>query len=152
MKRTPFTKEGYKKLLEEKSTLEKERVEAVINLKTARDMGDLSENAAYKVARMKLSSVDRRLRIINRTVSQAYVIEPKSTDLVEVGAHVHVQNKLGNRVFQVVNSHESDVLSGKISYFSPIGQALVGKRIGDKITVKTPSGIVEYTITKITVG
>jgi transcription elongation factor GreA len=150
MKRTPYTKEGYKKLQEEKTQLEKERVEAVVNLKTARDMGDLSENAAYKVARSKLSSVDRRLRIVNRNIAMAYVVEPKSTDRVEVGSFVHVENKMGKRVFQIVNSQESDVLSGKISYFSPIGQALVGKNLNDKITVKTPSGTVEYTIVKIT--
>ncbi|MFZ6034898.1 MAG: GreA/GreB family elongation factor [Patescibacteria group bacterium] len=149
MKRIPFTRDGYQKLQQEKSDLEKQRVEAVINLKTARDMGDLSENAAYKVARSKLSSVDRRLRTVNAVISRAYVIKPLSQDTVEVGSVVYVENNMGRRKFQIVNSHESDVLSGKISYYSPIGQALVGKKVGSKINVKIPSGVVEYTIAKI---
>lgn len=151
IKRTPFTKEGHLKLLKEKEDLEKQRVSAVANLKTARDMGDLSENAAYKVARMKLSSVDRRLRVLNRVLEGAYIVRAMSTDIVEVGSLVTVEGKNGEKNFRIVNSHESDVLSGKISYFAPIGQALVGKRIGDLITVNTPSGIISYTIKKISV-
>lgn len=151
IKRTPFTKEGHIKLLKEKEELEKQRVDAVIGLRTAREMGDLSENAAYKVARMRLSSVDRRLRVLNRVLEGAYIVRAMSTDVVEVGSLVTVEGKDGERAFRIVNSHESDVLKGKISYYSPIGKALVGLRLNDKAMIKTPSGIVEYTIKKIAV-
>lgn len=152
IKRTPFTKEGHLKLLKEKEDLEKQRVEAVANLKIARDMGDLSENAAYKVARMRLSSVDRRLRVLNRVLEGAYIVRAMSTDIVEVGSLVTVEGKDGEKKhFRIVNSHESDVLRGKISYYSPIGKALVGLRLNDKAIIQTPSGIVEYTIKKIAV-
>lgn len=151
IKRTPFTKEGHLKLLKEREDLEKQRVEAVANLKIARDMGDLSENAAYKVARMRLSSVDRRLRVLNRVLEGAYIVRAMSTDIVEVGSLVTVEGKDGEKDFRIVNSHESDVLRGKISYYSPIGKALVGLRLNDKAIIQTPSGIVEYTIKKIAV-
>jgi transcription elongation factor GreA len=149
MKRTPFTKQGHLKLLKEKEDLEKQRIDAVVNLKNAREMGDLSENAAYKVARMKLSSVDRRLRILNRVLEGAYIIEAKSTDVVEVGSVVTLQGKKGETKFTIVSSHESDVSVGKISYYSPIGTALMGKRLNSTVIVKTPSGDITYTITKI---
>ncbi len=151
MKRIPFTKDGYTKIKEEKELLEKERIEAVLNLKTARDMGDLSENAAYKVARSKLSSTDRRLRTINSIIDKAYITKPLSLDIVEVGSQVTVENEKGQRNFQIVNSYESDVLNGKISYFSPIGQALIGKKTNDEVTIRIPSGIITYKIIKISV-
>ena len=151
MNRTPFTREGYEKLQGEKAQLESQRVKAVAELKTAREMGDLSENAAYKVARMKLSSTDRRLKYINAVLKGAYVIKPLSKDVVEVGSLVTVENNAGTKVFQIVNSHESDVMSGKISYYSPIGKALVGRRINDKVEIETPSGRVSYVIRRIDV-
>lgn len=151
IKRTPFTKEGHLKLLKEREDLEKQRVEAVANLKIARDMGDLSENAAYKVARMRLSSVDRRLKVLNRVLEGAYIVRAMSTDIVEVGSLVTVEGKDGEKEFRIVNSHESDVLRGKISYYSPIGKALIGLRLNDKAIIHTPSGIVEYAIKKIAV-
>lgn len=151
MKRIPFTNEGFNKIKEEKKLLEKERIEAVINLKIARDMGDLSENAAYKVARSKLSSIDRRLRNVNSIIDKAYITKPLSHDVVEVGSFVTVENKTGISNFQIVNSYESDVSNGKISYFSPIGQALIGKRINDEVTIQIPSGSVTFKILKISV-
>lgn len=150
MNRTPFTKNGYDKLNQERDLLEKQRVQAVAELKSAREMGDLSENAAYKVARMKLSSVDRRLRRLNTVLKGAYIVRAMSRDVVEVGSIVTVESEKGTREFRIVNSHESDVLSGKISYYSPIGKALVGRRVEDRVTVQIPSGVVVYKISKIT--
>ncbi|NCO98375.1 transcription elongation factor GreA, partial [bacterium] len=75
MSKTPFTKQGYEDLVNEKNELTKSRVDAVANLKTAREMGDLSENAAYKVARSKLSSVDRRLRFLTKILDHAYIMK-----------------------------------------------------------------------------
>lgn len=149
MNRTPFTKEGYDKLNQEKELLEKQRIQAVAELKSAREMGDLSENAAYKVARMKLSSVDRRLRRLNAVLKGAYIVHAMSRDIVEVGSIVTVENEKGSREFRIVNSHESDVPSGKISYYSPIGKALVGRRVEDRVSIQIPSGQVVYKITKI---
>lgn len=151
MNRTPFTRTGYEKLQSEKLELENQRVKAVAELKTAREMGDLSENAAYKVARSRLSSVDRRLRYLTGVLKGAYVVTPLSKDIVEVGSRITVEGETGSKVFIIVNSHESDVMSGKISYYSPIGKALMGKRLGDRVTIQVPSGQTTYTIKKIEV-
>ncbi len=148
MKR-PFTRLGYKKLTEELADLEKKRIEAVSNLKTAREMGDLSENAAYKVARSKLSSLDSRLRFLKKTLENAYVYEEKFDGRVAVGCFVTLNNEKGEVVYQIVNDIEADVMKGKISYYSPVGKALIGKGVNDQITVKTPKGEINYRILKV---
>lgn len=149
MNKTPFTKKGYEDLVNEKNDLTKSRVEAVANLKTAREMGDLSENAAYKVARSKLSSVDRRLRFLTKVLDNAYIIQVDFKGTVDVGCLVTVETKFGNRIYQIVNSHESDLTNGKISYYSPVGKALIGKRVNDEIEVVTPNGKTVYKVIEV---
>lgn len=149
MNKTPFTKEGYEKLIIEKSTLEKERVSAVANLKQARDMGDLSENAAYKVARSKLSSIDSRLRRVNSIMDNAYIMSSPRKGIVDVGSVVILDSDFGEKTFQIVNSIESDVVNGKISYYSPVGKALIGRKVNDIVIINTPKGETKYKIVKI---
>ncbi len=149
MSKTPFTKQGYQDLVNEKNKLTKSRIDAVANLKTAREMGDLSENAAYKVARSKLSSIDRRLRFLTKILDNAYVIETKFNGTVDVGSLVTVETNNGTVTYQIVNSHESDLTHGKISYYSPVGKALVGKRVDDVVEVITPNGKNFYKIKEI---
>lgn len=149
MSKTPFTKQGFQDLVDEKVTLTKSRPDAVANLKTAREMGDLSENAAYRVARSKLSSVDRRLRFLNKILDNAYVIEVDFKGVVDVGCLVTVETKFGTVVYQIVNSHESDIANGKISYYSPVGRALIGKKVNDVVEILTPNEKVTYKIIDI---
>jgi transcription elongation factor GreA len=149
MTKTPFTKQGYNNLVNERDLLTKSRPNAVLNLKTARDMGDLSENAAYRVARSKLSSIDRRLRFLNKILNNAYVIETKFNGMVDVGCLVTVETKFGESIYQIVNSHESDLAHGKISYYSPVGKSLIGKRVNEVVEVSTPNGITTYKIKEI---
>lgn len=149
MNKTPFTKKGYEDLVKEKSDLTKSRPEAVLNLKTAREMGDLSENAAYRVARSKLSSVDRRLRFLTKILDNAYIMQVDFKGTVDVGCLVTVETKFGNRTYQIVNSHESDLANGKISYYSPVGRSLIGKRVNDMVEVTTPNGKTNYKIIEI---
>jgi transcription elongation factor GreA len=152
MSNTPFTKKGYEDLVAEQKELKKNRVEAVVNLKTAREMGDLSENAAYKVARSKLSSVDRRLRFLTKILDNAYIIEVDFKGIVDVGCLVTVETNKGEQTYQIVNSHESDIANGKISYYSPVGRALIGKRANDIVEITTPNGKVNYKIKGIIVS
>ncbi|EKE14242.1 MAG: Transcription elongation factor GreB [uncultured bacterium] len=152
MNKTPFTKQGYKNLVNEKEKLTKSRVDAVANLKTAREMGDLSENAAYRVARSKLSSVDRRLRFLTKILDNAYIMEVDFKGMVDVGCLVTVETKFGNQTYQIVNSHESDIANGKISYYSPVGRALIGKRVDDVVEIVTPNGKTSYKIKEIKIG
>lgn len=112
-------------------------------------MGDLSENAAYKVARSKLSSVDRRLRFLTKILDNAYIMKVDFKGMVDVGCLVTVETKFGNTTYQIVNSHESDIAKGKISYYSPVGRALIGKRVNDEVEIITPNGKVTYKIKEI---
>ena len=151
MNKTPFTKKGYEDFVKEQKELKIKRVEAVTNLKTAREMGDLSENAAYKVARSKLSSIDYRLRFLNKILSNAYIMEVDFKGMVDVGCLVTVETKLGSQTYQIVNSHESDIANGKISYYSPVGRALIGKRVSDEVEIQTPNEKITYKIKDIKV-
>ncbi|MEK7522666.1 MAG: transcription elongation factor GreA [Patescibacteria group bacterium] len=152
MNRTPFTKQGYENLVNEKKELTDSRVDAVANLKTAREMGDLSENAAYKVARSKLSSVDRRLRFLTKILDNAYIMKVDFKGMVDVGCLVTVETKTGSQIYQIVNSHESDIANGKISYYSPVGRALIGKRVNDEVEISTPNGKTIYKIKEIKIA
>lgn len=152
MKKTPFTKKGYEDLVNEQKALKVSRVMAVANLKTAREMGDLSENAAYKVARSKLSSIDRRLRFLTKILDNAYIMEVDFKGVVDVGCVVTVETKNGNFVYQIVNSHESDIANGKISYYSPVGRALIGKKVNDVVEIITPNGRIIYRIKEIKIS
>lgn len=149
MSKTPFTKQGYEDLVDEKNGLTKSRPEAVFNLKTAREMGDLSENAAYRVARSKLSSVDRRLKFLTKILDNAYIMKVDFKGVVDVGCFVTVETKTGTQIYQIVNSHESDLAHGKISYYSPVGRSLIGKRVNDVVEVISPNGKNTYKIRKI---
>ena len=152
MNKTPFTKKGYEDLINEQKELKKNRVEAVANLKTAREMGDLSENAAYKVARSKPSPVDRRLRFLTKILDNAYIIEVDFKGVVDVGCLVTVETNSGEQTYQIVNSHESDIANGKISYYSPVGKALVGKKVNDEVEITTPNGKIVYKMKRIKIG
>jgi len=149
MTKTPFTKQGYQDLVNEKNDLTNARVDAVANLRTAREMGDLSENASYKVARSKLSSVDRRLRFLTKILDNAYIMQVDFKGVVDVGCQVTVETNIGVQTYQIVNSHESNIASGKISYYSPVGRALIGKRVGDVVEIATPNGKITYKIKEI---
>jgi len=149
MNKTPFTKKGYEDLVKEKNELTKSRIDAVANLKTAREMGDLSENAAYRVARSKLSSIDRRLRFLTKILDNSYIMQVTFRGMVDAGCQVTVETKSGDRTYQIVNSHESDIANGKISYYSPVGRALIGKRVNDVVEVTTPNGKTTYKIKEI---
>jgi len=151
MKKTPFTKKGYETFIEEQKQLKIERIKAVANLKIAREMGDLSENAAYRVARTKLSSIDYRLRYLSKIIDSGYIIDRPFVGVVDIGCLVTVENESGTKIYQVVNSHESNINKGKISYYSPVGQALMGKKINDTVKIMTPNGETTYKIKCISI-
>lgn len=151
--RTPqpiaFTTEGFDKVQKEHQELILRRKDAVIQLRTAREMGDLSENGAYKAARHELSTIDRRLRHLNMLLRFGRVVEKKTSNQVDIGSTVVVDDGNQKREFVIVGNFESNPIAGKISTISPIGRALMGKRIDDSVNVQTPSGIITYTVRKI---
>ncbi len=148
-KKIEFTAEGLENIQKEYADLKKQRVSAVEELTVARDMGDRSENAAYKSARWKLSSIDRRTRALERTLKNAIVVNRPFTGMVDIGCQVTIVNQNTQFVYTIVGSYESNIGEGKLSIRSPIGSALLGKKVGERVSVFTPKGIVGYLILNI---
>ncbi len=149
MSKILFTKEGLEKFQIELQELQVKRREYVENLKVAREMGDLSENAAYKVARQRLSSTDYRIRYLNKIINNSRVVEDRGTNQINIGSNITVLANNKEQDFQIVGSHESDLANNKISFFSPVGSSLLNKKVGDIVLIKIPSGEIEYKIIKI---
>jgi transcription elongation factor GreA len=149
MKQVPriiFTQQGYDTLVDEQKRLLDERPQAVSELTKARNMGDLSENGYYKAARMKLSDVDHRLRVLKHQIRYAVIRQPSNSGFVEVGSTVILDN---GKDYLIVGGYESNPSEGRLSHISPIGKALIGKKKGDSIKVSTPAGEKEFTIKEV---
>lgn len=149
IKKILLTPEGLKEKEDEKTELKTQRVEAVRELVTARNMGDLSENGAYKAARFRLSGIDRRLRYIEGVLRRVVVIEKRTDGRVGIGTEVLVNDGAKDMLLTIVDGHESDFMRGKISLYSPIGKALMGRKVGEEIKIETPTGLVKYRILKL---
>lgn len=145
-----FTKEGYQKIQNEYQQLVVDRKDAVDALRSAREMGDLSENAAYKVARQRLSQTDSRIRHLKKLLVLGRITEAEFKGVVSFGTKVTVEmpNRT-NSTYIIVEGYETDPACGKLSTSSPIGRALMGKKPGDRIEVKVPSGTISLRILKV---
>ncbi|MES2224919.1 MAG: transcription elongation factor GreA [Patescibacteria group bacterium] len=120
-------------------------------LEYAKSLGDLSENAEYHIAREEQGKLEERISVIENVLNNAIVVDRSSNGTIDVGSTVIIQKEgeSNTRTFVLVGSEETDMLSGKISYKSPIGSALSGKKEGDWITVATPRGDMEYQIMSV---
>lgn len=135
-----FTPKGLEEVKKEREQLLAARPQAVENLRTAREMGDLSENGAYHAARARLSQIDRRIRHLNYLIRFANVEEGKTEGFVGINSTVIVSIGDTTVEYQIVGSFESDPSKQKISFQSPIGKALMGKRAGDTVSITVPNG------------
>lgn len=147
----PFTKDAFEKLETEYQRLQKERIEIMERLKIAREMGDLSENGAYKYAKFELGNVSRELRRIKHLLDNGFINNTHSTgsNTIEFGTTVTLTQDSNTLTFLLVSAHESDLTQNKLSLESPLGKALIGKTVGDRIFVQAPAGTLEYTILTI---
>ena len=147
-----LSKEKFKELEEElaylKSTRRKEIAE---NLQYAKSLGDLAENAEYHEARSEQAKVEERISQLETVLSNAAIISTKKQDVVGVGSVVIVKKDgdSGKKEYKIVGSEEASTAEGKISYKSPIGEALIGKSKGDVAVSETPGGKIKYTIVDI---
>lgn len=148
-KRIPFTKAGYQEILDEKTKLLAERPDAVEHLHKARGMGDLSENGYYHAAKGRLRGIDSRLRHLELLVRLGKIVEAPSDGTVHFGNTVVITDGTKQYEFTVVGGYESDPTKKTVSHISPIGKALMNRKIGDSITVHAPSGAKQYTISSI---
>lgn len=144
-----FTKEKYESIKKEYQDLIIERKDAVFHLTKARDMGDLSENGYYRSTKSKLSSIDFNLRKLSNFIKYGSIINFVNNGFVGIGCKVTVENDNKLEAYNIVGKEESDPNSGKISNVSPLGFRLLGKRVGEKVELLTPSGKTNYTILKI---
>ena len=149
MRKIQLTKQGYEDLVQEEKKMQADRILAVKELQRAREMGDLSENAAYRVARSRLSGIDNRLRRVKGILKWAVVIQAPLDGFADIGSRIVIHDGDEEKTITLVDGYESDFMKGKISVYSPIGKALRGKREGDKVTVATPAGQIIYSILNI---
>jgi transcription elongation factor GreA len=145
MKKIPMTQEGHEKLKEELQHLKTvERPKVVEAIETARGHGDLSENAEYDAAKERQGFIEGRIEELEGKIANARVIDPSdlSGDTVKFGATVTLFDFDDDeeKVYQIVGDDEADVKEQKISYSSPIAQALIGERVESEVTIETPGG------------
>jgi transcription elongation factor GreA len=150
---TYLTAEGAKRLKEELKDLKgPQRLAIAKRLRSAIQMGDLSENADYAKAKEDQSFLEGRIQELEYILANATIIEESAgkKDKVVIGAHITIQEKgFEPETYHLVGAKEADPRNGKISHESPIGQALLDHRVGDIVKVKTPAGEIELKITKI---
>jgi transcription elongation factor GreB len=148
-----MTPEGYERLraeLEYLGSVERPRV--VQGVADAAAEGDRSENAEYIYGKKRLREIDRRMRFLRKVLEAAQVVDPKVDrgDTVFFGATVVLESDTGETfTYQLVGEYETDASRGRISYRSPIGAALLRKKVDDEVTVDTPNGRKKLTIVEV---
>lgn len=144
-----LTKEGAAELEKELAALLTSRGEIAERIKTAREFGDLSENAEYQSARAEQDRNETRINEIQHILQNVELIKkPRGDSKVQLGSTVKLKNGKSME-FQVVGTVEADPLNGKISDESPIGKALLGKAVGDLVEIVTPAETAKYKVVEI---
>lgn len=145
-----LTKEGLETLKAELHELrEVKRPKLVDRLANARSQGDLSENSDYQTAREELEFLDGRIGELEEVIKTAVVVPNTKAEGVDVGTKVTVKVNGSKVIFNIVGEWEADPVNKKISPESPLGKALVGKKIGEVVEVEAPAGKIEYQILAI---
>lgn len=144
-----LTDEGKKELEAELEELKGRRGDIADKIAEARDFGDLSENAEYDSAREEQGLLESRIAEIEDILLNAELIKTGKSSKVSLGSKVELKTSKKTVVYTVVGPVEADPLEGKISNESPIGEALMGKKVGDSITISTPKGEINYEIVSV---
>ena len=151
MSKVPLTVNGAELLRNELHRLKTVERPSVINaISEARAQGDLSENAEYHDAREELNFIDGRIEELEDILSRSKVVKAAtSKNTVGIGCQVTVAANGSSHIFYIVGEWEANPLQKKISHDSPLGKALLGKKVGDKVEVEAPAGKILYTVKKI---
>jgi len=154
MEKFQITKEGYQKLKAELDNLKNvQRPNIITAIATARELGDLKENAEYHSAREKQSFIEAMIVDYEDKVARSEVIDISklSGDKILFGAIVKLEN-LDNAkkvTYKIVSEYEANIDDGLISVTSPVARALVGKKVGDEVEINTPGGVINYEILEV---
>lgn len=146
-----ITPEGKAKLEEELHHLKSvRRQEVAEKIQRAIERGGTDHNAEYEDAKNEQAFVEGRILTLENLLKNAVVVTPEKGDRVKIGSRVSVLTQDGKpETFTIVGVAEADPSQGKISHQSPVGQALLGKRVGDEVEVKVPAGTLRFTVTGI---
>ena len=148
-KKYQITDSGRKELEKELAELKSRRGEIAEKIAEARSFGDLSENAEYDAAREEQGLLETRVIEIEDILQHASINKAADATVVGLGSAVELKNSDRTVTYTVVGPVEADPMEGKISDESPIGQALMGKKVGDEVTISTPKGEIVYTISSL---
>ena len=153
----PMTKTGFEKLKKELDHLLKvERPKNIKDIEEARGHGDLSENAEYHAAKERQGHLDAKKRELEHKLAHAQIIDLSklSNEKVVFGATVTLADLESGETkkYTLVGQEEADLKTGKISVQSPVGKALIGHKVGDSVTIKTPAKTVEYEVQEIEIA
>ena len=154
MQKFPMTAPGLQRLEEELRNLKSvERPAVIVAIAEARSHGDLSENAEYHAARERQSFIEGRVQELEEVISAVEVIDPStlSGDMVKFGAHVQLLDEETDKetTYQIVGQHEAEIKQRKLSVSSPLSKALIGKKVGDSVSVPAPGGDRTYEILSV---
>ena len=154
MKRFKITKDGYQKLKNELDNyVNVERPAIAKAIASARDLGDLSENEEYATAKDKQKYIEAMIASLHEKLANAEVVDiaNSKSDVVDFGAKVTLLDLNTDKEinYQLLSEYESDLSKGIIAVESLVGRSLLGKKIGDEVQIKTPSGLKEYEILNI---
>ena len=145
-----LTKEGLEKLQRELDDLRTtRRTEVAERIKYAKEFGDIMENSEYEDAKNEQGMLEGRILTLEKMVRNAVLIEEHHDGIVQVGSRVRVKDEFGEEEFTIVGPAEVDVAGGRISMESPVGKALMGHKVGEKVAVQTPSGTRPMTILRV---
>ncbi len=145
-----ITQAGLNQLKAELTELQEVKRPALVDrLSIARSMGDLAENSDYISAKEDLAFMDSRIDELEEMIQNATVPEIAKTDTIDFGHSVTVKVKSAQTTFQIVGEPEANPSERKISHSSPLGLALMGKKIGDQVEVEAPVGKITYTVVSI---
>ena len=156
-KKIPMTKEGYDKLKQELDHIIKvERGKNIKDIEEARAHGDLSENAEYHAAKERQGHLDAKKRELQHKLAHSQIIDISklSNEKVVFGMTVTLADTDSGDIkkYTLIGQEEADLKKGKISIQSPVGKALIGHKVGDVVTIKTPTKTVEYEIQEIQIA
>ncbi len=152
VEKMPMLEEGHRLITDELHRLKHERPGIIDAIEEARAHGDLSENAEYHAAKERQGQIEASIADLEDRMSRAVVIDPRtlSGDKIVFGATVHLIDEDDKPItYQIVGQMEADAKQGKISYNSPLGRALIGRKVGEDVEVTVPSGDRFYTVDSI---
>lgn len=154
MQKYPITPKGIERMNSELTVLKNsDRPRIIQAIAEAKEQGDLSENAEYTAAKEEQGMIEARISDLESKIALSEVIEPSEiqSDKVQFGATVHLVDieTNENKKYRIVSDFESDLAKGEISIFSPLANAMLGKKVGDEVESQTPRGIRYYEVKKI---